>query len=472
MPNYGITVGVNGAIANGVRAYFTYYADGRLFSPGEAPPLQAGEGGSVAKAVLSTPIISATLGNGSSLGGGGNGTTAPVTVVLPLLPAAGNGSSQAQLLQARLTCVFFRYSQASSFGAASGVWDPSGCVLVDANTTHVQCNCTHLTNFCVVTGVNSAQSSPASSADVEALSAISITGMSVSLPCLLATILLYMWFPQARTTAKAILVNLCLALLVGDVLFLVAIDKTSDSTACQAIAVVLYYFVLASFAWMLVSGYELHRTFTAVFDPQLSMPRYMSIGWGVPALITAIAAGGWSSGFGETAGSGTCWLSTDGDRLIWALIAPLIVMVVVNIIFFGRVMVVITKYPRRAPNMTGANKYGKRTTADTVWRALKTSSSLFALLNITWAFGVLALAGGDFSLAMQYAFVITCSLQGAIIFYFHCWTDEALPKFVIASWNSQSTHQTFVLLLMLRLRLRLRLRWLLLLSAWLVVIDL
>ena len=52
--------------------------------------------------------------------------------------------------------------------------------------------------------------------------------------------------------------------------------------------------------------------------------QYTLFGYGAPAVCCAVAAGGWSSGFGNNAGN--CWLSTDGDRLIWAFLAPMILV--------------------------------------------------------------------------------------------------------------------------------------------------
>ena len=43
-------------------------------------------------------------------------------------------------------------------------------------------------------------------------------------------------------------------MLCADLTFVLGIDKTSNRAGCIAVAVVLYYFVFASFLWMVVEA--------------------------------------------------------------------------------------------------------------------------------------------------------------------------------------------------------------------------
>jgi hypothetical protein len=60
---------------------------------------------------------------------------------------------------------------------------------------------------------------------------------------------------NARTTIHR---NLCICLLMGELLFLFGIDLTESETACRMVAVLLHYFFICSFAWMFLEGYQLY----------------------------------------------------------------------------------------------------------------------------------------------------------------------------------------------------------------------
>ena len=52
-----------------------------------------------------------------------------------------------------------------------------------------------------------------------------------------------------RTRPQTNLANLCVAILAVNITFLAGIDRVSDRNGCHAVAVVLYFFVMVTFAW-------------------------------------------------------------------------------------------------------------------------------------------------------------------------------------------------------------------------------
>ena len=61
---------------------------------------------------------------------------------------------------------------------------------------------------------------------------------------------------------------------------------------CAVIAGALHYLFLASFCWMAMEGLQIYLKIVPAFKPLHSMiPVYFSIGYGVPAIIVAAAAG-------------------------------------------------------------------------------------------------------------------------------------------------------------------------------------
>lgn len=53
--------------------------------------------------------------------------------------------------------------------------------------------------------------------------------------------------------------NLCLSLLIAELIFVIGIDRVQIQGACRAIAILLHYFFLSAFCWMLLEGYQLYR---------------------------------------------------------------------------------------------------------------------------------------------------------------------------------------------------------------------
>jgi hypothetical protein len=50
-----------------------------------------------------------------------------------------------------------------------------------------------------------------------------------------------------RTPAKTVLIHLCCTLIAANLIFLIAIDRTSPTVACQSAALFLQFFLLAAF---------------------------------------------------------------------------------------------------------------------------------------------------------------------------------------------------------------------------------
>lgn len=60
--------------------------------------------------------------------------------------------------------------------------------------------------------------------------------------------------------------NLCLCLLLAELVFVIGIDRTANKAVCRAVAVALHYFFLAAFCWMLLEGYQLHLMLVQVIS--------------------------------------------------------------------------------------------------------------------------------------------------------------------------------------------------------------
>lgn len=95
-------------------------------------------------------------------------------------------------------------------------------------------------------------------ASLQILTSIGCIASMVSLVVLLIT---YLVFAELRNLPGKIIINLALSLLLYQSIFFSAV-KNDNQELCLAIAVLLHFFVLSSFAWMNVMAYDVHRIFT------------------------------------------------------------------------------------------------------------------------------------------------------------------------------------------------------------------
>ena len=75
--------------------------------------------------------------------------------------------------------------------------------------------------------------------------------------------------------------SLCIALILTIIVFLAGI-RAKDLKSCQAVAVLIHYFVLASFMWMAVEGFNLYLSFVKVMNTGISrfMVKSSIFAWG------------------------------------------------------------------------------------------------------------------------------------------------------------------------------------------------
>lgn len=85
-----------------------------------------------------------------------------------------------------------------------------------------------------------------------------------------------------------------MALCLAQVVFLVGVDRSSVHSpdgVCTAIAALLHYLLLCTFAWQLVEGVHLYLFIVKVFFNQRIMWTYYPLAWGIPLIIVAITLG-------------------------------------------------------------------------------------------------------------------------------------------------------------------------------------
>ncbi|CAG2104110.1 unnamed protein product [Medioppia subpectinata] len=291
-------------------------------------------------------------------------------------------------------------------------WSDQGCHTVRTNRTHTSCKCNHLTNFAILMDVNHVQ---ISSGNELALRVITVIGCTVSIICLTITFITLVSFRSLRSVRTTIHTNLCLCLIIAELIFLLGINETKIKLICGLIACGLHYFFLAAFLWMFFEGFQLYVMLVEVFDHEKSRVNwYYLLSYGVPAILVIISA------IIDPLSYGTpnyCWLRSD-NYFIWAFVGPVIAILIANIIFLS---IAMTTMCRHIPHIT-SNKTKEQTKLTNIKLWIRGSLALVFLLGITWSFGLLYLSRE--SLFMAYLFTITNSMQGLFIFVFNCLTNE------------------------------------------------
>jgi len=299
-------------------------------------------------------------------------------------------------------CVFLNRTSRSS----NPFWSSTGMTFVaDQKDNYTTCLTDHLTSFAVLINYQK-ESVQLSKAEELALDLITKIGCSFAFICLVACILTFACVRNLSAVRYRIHLNLCVALAAAQLIFVAGIEATNIKGVCKAVAIILHYFFIASFAWMCVEAIHLFTKIVSVFNMQaIRMRHYFALGWGIPAVIVIISV---SVDYDKYSTSKLCWLSLEGD-FIWAFISPVIIIVSVNAAVLIAVIVVRVSLKGNPLKPTENKKFAG---------ALKTVIVLFPLLGLCWVFGLMGVVTQ--SRPFLYAFVVLSSLQGVFILVFQC----------------------------------------------------
>ncbi|XP_047349875.1 latrophilin Cirl-like isoform X1 [Vespa velutina] len=321
------------------------------------------------------------------------------------------------------TCVFWDY-------ILSG-WSEEGCQIRKSNDTHTVCECNHLTNFAVLMDVHAVRLDIAHQV---ALQIITYIGCIISVVCLVLAILTFQLFRGLKSDRTTIHKNLCVCLLIAEVLFVCGIGQTNQRIVCGIVAGLLHFFFLCAFAWMFLEGFQLYVMLIEVFEAEKSRLRwYYLVAYGAPLLVVAISC------IIDPFSYGTdryCWLRAD-NYFIFSFVGPVILVILANLVFLSMAIYMMCRHANTTVAMKSkehsrlASASGKeenalpnKLQAHLAW--LRGAIVLVFLLGLTWTFGLLYL--NQESVVMAYIFTVLNSLQGLFIFVFHCVQNEKVRK--------------------------------------------
>ncbi|KAF4071572.1 hypothetical protein AMELA_G00274890 [Ameiurus melas] len=306
-------------------------------------------------------------------------------------------------------CSFWSYSKRTM----TGYWSTQDCRLVDTNSTHTSCSCTHLTNFAVL--MAHVEVKKADQMQATLLDMITWVGILLSLVCLLICIFTFCFFRGLQSDRNTIHKNLCISLFIAEMLFLVGIYRSDQPIACAVFAALLHFFFLAAFTWMFLEGVQLYIMLVEVFESEYSRTKYFYLtGYGVPALIVAVSAAVDYRSYGT---NHVCWLRLD-TYFIWSFIGPATLIIMLNVIFLGIALYKMFHHTAILKPDSGC--------LDNIKSWVIGAIALLCLLGLTWAFGLMYI--NENTVIMAYLFTVFNSLQGMFIFIFHCILQKKVRK--------------------------------------------
>ncbi|KAL7979564.1 hypothetical protein Chor_004722, partial [Crotalus horridus] len=211
-----------------------------------------------------------------------------------------------------------------------------------------------------------------------------------------------------------ILINLCFALLMLNLAFLVNswLATFQNSGLCITVAVALHYSLLSAFTWMGLEAINMYFALVRVFKVYIPyyMLRFSIAGWGIPALIVIVALSISRDFYGtefalrrntDSPSMQFCWIQDNWVFYI-SVVGYFILVFLINISMFVTVLCQIRVM--KTNNCRVGKDQSKEFLLD-----LKRVTSLTFLLGLTWGFAFFA--WGPLKIAFMYIFAICNSLQ-------------------------------------------------------------
>ncbi|KAH3802205.1 hypothetical protein DPMN_155878 [Dreissena polymorpha] len=316
-------------------------------------------------------------------------------------------------------CSYWKYGRNNGMG----YWASDGCVLQRSDEIRTVCQCDHLTNFAVLM-------SPFVEADATSvpLRTVSTVGIGISMACLLITMLTYIYLWRFLKSDRTILLlNLCGALLLSYIIFLAGVDKTANKALCATTAVLLHYIYLVVFCLMLAEGIDIAIMVVYVFITKSRLKPLLISAWVAPAVKVAISLLSTQvNGYGNEQ---FCWLSLERG-LIWAFVAPALLIILMNIMCLVLVM----------RNMFHMKAMESKTSTEKIITSLRSLCVLVPLMGVSWILGIFYVNAS--AVFMQYLFALFNGLQGLFIFIFHCIFNQQVRTALRNEYNKRENFKS------------------------------
>ncbi|XP_052603247.1 adhesion G-protein coupled receptor G4 [Peromyscus californicus insignis] len=350
---------------------------------------------------LMTYVVSASISNTSI-----QNLADPVIIILKHIQGNWNYD--------QVYCAFWDFDTNNGLGG----WNSSGCKVKETNVNYTICQCNHLTHFGVLMDLSR---STVDAVNERILVIITYTGCGISSIFLGIAMVTYIAFHKLRKDYPSkILINLCTALLMLNLAFLVNSWMASFQQVglCITAAVALHYFLLVSLTWMGLEAVHMYFALVKVFNTYIPnyILKFCLAGWGIPAITVAIILSIRKDLYGTLSPTTPfCWIKD--DRIFYiSVVAYFCLIFLMNLSMFCIVLV----------QLTSVKSQSQKTRKKMILNDLKGTISLTFLLGLTWGFAFFA--WGPVRIFFMYLFAICNTLQGFLIFVFYCVMKESVRE--------------------------------------------
>uniref|UniRef100_A0A8C1D163 Cadherin EGF LAG seven-pass G-type receptor 2 n=1 Tax=Cyprinus carpio carpio TaxID=630221 RepID=A0A8C1D163_CYPCA len=333
--------------------------------------------------VINTPVVSITVHDNEELLQ--HTLDKPITVQFRLVTTEE---------RSKPICVFWNHSIVAG---GPGGWSSKGCEVVFRNSTHISCQCYHMTSFAVLMDISRRENG-----EILPVKLITWSSVGVTLGFLFLTIVFLTCLRAASSNKTSIVINGSAALFTAHLVFILGINQADNPFLCTVMAILLHFLWLCVFSWLFLEGLHVYRMLSELRDINYGPMRfYYLIGWGVPAFITGLAVGLDPEGYGNP---DFCWLSLY-DTLVWSLAGPVAFVLSMNVFLYIMAS--------RASCSLQQKSCEKR---DVPAAGLRTACAVLLLVTVTCLLALLSV-NSDLIL-FHYLFAGFCCAQGPFIFFF------------------------------------------------------
>ncbi|XP_034725126.1 cadherin EGF LAG seven-pass G-type receptor 2 isoform X2 [Etheostoma cragini] len=290
-------------------------------------------------------------------------------------------------------CVFWNHT----ILAGSGGWSAKGCEVVFRNSTHISCQCYHMTSFAVLMDISRRENG-----EILPIKILTWSTVGVTLGFLFLTAIFLLCLRAMQCNKTSIMNNGGVALFLSELIFILGINQADNPFVCTVIAILLHFFYLCTFSWLFLEGLHVYRMISEVRDINYGPMRfYYLIGWGVPAFITGLAVGLDPEGYGNP---DFCWLSMY-DTLIWSFAGPIAMVVSMNVFLY-----ILSSRASCSRRHHSSEKKEPRVSG------LKTAGGVLLLVSVTCFLALLSVNSD--MIIFHYLFAGFNCVQGPFVFFF------------------------------------------------------
>lgn len=243
------------------------------------------------------------------------------------------------------------------------------------------------------------------------LDATAIVGCGISLFFCTISIVAFIFF-RPRTESFMIKQHLTLAVGLTQIVLLLSIAAYRKKEGCQAMSIVIHYFITSCFSWCLVDSLFLYFNHTNSSHPLRKHVYYFLLGWGFPVTVIAMSL---AIGFRASKGPKpsldlySCWHT---DHIVWTFVIPSLLIATLNVMVL---CVVLRQLRQPSYDICARAVLEKRCTR----YGLRTNSLMLLGLCLGWIFGILSFREVE-NVRFQLSFGLINGLQGIFLFFFHC----------------------------------------------------